>query len=158
MGIRPIDADALVKEVEEYQKSMIFHSHSERMHFDDMIDFCVDHLEEAPSLSLNTLRDAIYQDAVAHGLWDDMDGLIAAQTHVVVSEVRELLDAAVDLSEAIYRGYDIAKYKQHYAEELADVVISSMSLAGKREIDIDAEVRRKMEINKGRPWRHEGEK
>lgn len=38
-----------------------------------------------------------------------------------------------------------------------DEKISSMSLAGKREIDIDAEVRRKMEINKGRPWRHEGE-
>ena len=31
-----------------------------------------------PTLSLNTLRDAIYQDAVAHGLWDDMDDLIGA--------------------------------------------------------------------------------
>ena len=41
-----------------------------------------------------------------------------------------------------------------YAEELADVIIASLSVAGKLGIDIDAAVRRKMEINKGRPWKH----
>ena len=35
-----------------------------------------------------------------------------------------------------------------------DEKISGMSLAGKREIDIDAAVRRKIEINKTRPWKH----
>lgn len=108
-------------------------------------------------LSLNTLRNAIYEDAVAHGLWDDMDDLVCAQVNVVASEVRELIDAAADLSAAIARGEDIEEYKRHFAEELADVVISSMSLAGKRDIDIDAEVRQKMAINKERPWRHENE-
>lgn len=47
---RLIDADALVKDIEEYQKSMVFHSYGERMHFDDMIDFAVDHLNEAPAI------------------------------------------------------------------------------------------------------------
>ena len=46
------------------------------------------------------------------------------------------------------------EYEEDYAEELADVIIASLSVAGKLGIDIDAAVRRKMEINKGRPWKH----
>ena len=41
-----------------------------------------------------------------------------------------------------------------FCEELADVIIMSLSVAGKLGIDIDAAVRRKMEINKARPWKH----
>lgn len=48
--MRLIDADALVEDIEEYQKSMMFDSYAERMHFDEMIDFAVDHLEEAPTI------------------------------------------------------------------------------------------------------------
>ena len=48
--MRLIDADALIEDIEEYQKSMVFHSYGERMHFDDMIDFAVDHIEEAPTI------------------------------------------------------------------------------------------------------------
>ncbi|MDY4856315.1 MAG: MazG-like family protein [Candidatus Ventricola sp.] len=46
------------------------------------------------------------------------------------------------------------EYEEDYAEELADVIIASLSVAGKLGIDIDAAVRRKMEINKARPWKH----
>lgn len=42
----------------------------------------------------------------------------------------------------------------NYAEELADVIIASLSVAGKLGIDIDAEVRRKMQKNKERTWKH----
>lgn len=48
--MRLIDADALVKDIEDFQKSMVFHSYGERMQFDDMIDFAVDHLEDAPTI------------------------------------------------------------------------------------------------------------
>ena len=41
-----------------------------------------------------------------------------------------------------------------FCEELADAIIMSLSVAGKLGIDIDAAVRRKMEINKARPWKH----
>lgn len=34
------------------------------------------------------------------------------------------------------------------------MIIMSLSVAGKLGIDIDAAVRRKMKINKGRPWKH----
>ena len=43
---------------------------------------------------------------------------------------------------------------EKYAEELSDVIIAALSVAGKLGIDIDAAVRRKMEINKARPWKH----
>ena len=114
--------------------------------------------------SLNTLRDAIYEDAVAHGLWESTDytvmecieearqeGEPADQGEMmrgwametIRREVNELEDASADAEE--------------YTDELADVIIASLSVAGYLGIDIDAAVRRKMEINKARPWKHEKE-
>ena len=99
-------------------------------------------------ISLNTLRDAIYEDAVKHGLWEDEDGIDWYQeSHSMIEcEVDELYDAIEDR----VNGHG----DEHFTEELADVIIASLSVAGKLGIDIDAAVRRKMEINKGRPWKH----
>lgn len=98
--------------------------------------------------SLNTLRDAIYADAVAHGLWEDEDGVDWYQEchSMIECEVDELYDAIEDR----VNGYG----DEHFCEELADVIIMSLSVAGKLGIDIDAAVRRKMEINRNRPWKH----
>ena len=119
----------------------------------------IDQMEKRSSL--NTLRDAIYEDAVAHGLWESTDytvmeciesaiheGEPADQEEMmrgwametIRREVNELEDASADAEE--------------YADELADVIIASLSVAGKLGIDIDAAVRRKMEINMARPWKH----
>ena len=105
-------------------------------------------IDEAPTLTLNTLRDAIYEDAVKHGLWEDEDGIDWYQeSHSMIEcEVDELYDAIEDR----VNGHG----DEHFTEELADVIIASLSVAGKLGIDIDAAVRRKMEINKGRPWKH----
>lgn len=58
------------------------------------------------------------------------------------------------LSINIHGTIDYTSPCSNYAEELADVIIASMSVAGKLGIDIDAAVRRKLEINKARPWKH----
>ena len=79
-------------------------------------------------ISLNTLRDAIYEDAVKHGLWDDVEDYMPADCMSAFCEV------------------------------LANDIIASLSVAGKLGIDIDAAVRRKMEINKAMPWKHGKEK
>lgn len=99
-------------------------------------------------MNLNNLRDAIYEDAVAHGLWEDEDGIDWYQEchSMIECEVDELYDAIEDR----VNGHG----DEHFTEELADVIIMSLSVAGKLGIDIDADVRRKMEINKGRPWKH----
>ena len=112
--------------------------------------------------SLNTLRDAIYEDAVAHGLWERTDYIV----QLVLQSIRRD-DRTTAYRDKIMRELAIrvirlevdeleasVEYEEDYAEELADVIISSLSVAGKLGIDIDAAVRRKMEINKSRPWKH----
>ena len=104
--------------------------------------------------SLNTLRDAIFEDAVAHGLWDKTDGPIGC-SFLVSEEATELVNAGNEVQLARWRfSDDETEAWGNYVEELADVIIASLSVAGKLGIDIDAAVRRKMEINKGRPWKH----
>lgn len=105
----------------------------------------INELEER--LSLNTLRDVIYEDAVAHGLWDrDFGPTDCAE--LIRDEASELDSAAMDWECDDYND------DSEFCEELADVVIAAMSVAGYLGIDIDAAVKRKMEINKGRPWKH----
>ena len=119
----------------------------------------IEQLEER--ISLNSMRDAIYEDAVAHGLWEGTDCV-----------VKECIDAAIQEGEPadqeeMMRGWametirrevneleDASADAEAYADELADVIIASLSVAGKQGIDIDAAVRRKMEINRARPWKH----
>ena len=99
------------------------------------------------NISLNTLRDAIYEDAVAHGLWD-LDYSPTDCAELIHDEASELYSAAMDWE------YHVCKDNSAFCDELADAIIMSLSVAGYIGIDIDAAVRRKMEINKGRPWKH----
>ena len=110
-------------------------------------------VSDQPPLSLNTLRDAIYQDAVAHGLWMDTDGPMRCASQID-GEVQELFEEAGNVLDVRVDGGDETEVWAAYCEELADVIITGFSVAGKLGIDIDAEIRRKMEINKTRPWKH----
>ena len=120
----------------------------------------------AASYNLNTLRDAIYQDAVEHGLWEEHDYYYSQMEEVQAQCPEAEIDVAMEEKEHCARLIEAECYElagasedtEQYAEELADVIIMSMSVAGKLGIDIDAAIRRKMEINKQRPWKHEGEK
>lgn len=96
--------------------------------------------------SLNTLRDAIYEDAVAHGLWERHYGP-AYCAELIHDEASELDLAAMDWERD-------DNYDSEFCEELADVIITALSVAGNLGIDIDEAVRRKMEINRVRPWKH----
>ena len=82
---------------------------------------------------LNELRDEIYTDAVEHGLWEGECSLQDC-IELIIDEVSELEDAAMDFTEA-----DLGKM-QHFREEMADVLIMTLSVCGKLGIDIDAEV------------------
>ena len=104
--------------------------------------------------SLNTLRDAIYEDAAAHGLYalekdvPEIERAAVSLVSMIKSETDEARDAAIDW-EAHRSGA-----QDQFAEELADVIIMTLSACGHLGIDIDAAVRRKIEINKARPWKH----
>lgn len=119
----------------------------------------IEHLEKRASL--NTLRDAIYEDAVAHGLWESTDYTVNKYIDQC-NRYGETVDPDETMrywaAEVIRRETDALEVEsfnaEAYADELADVIIASLSVAGKLGIDIDAAVRRKMEINKSRPWKH----
>lgn len=109
----------------------------------------IEQLEER--ISLNSLRDAIYEDAVAHGLWEEYYPAATDCVDFIRDEVIELEYAAMNWR----NGYtENSKFYPEFCQELADVIIMCLSVAGKLGIDIDAAVRRKMEINKARPWKH----
>lgn len=123
----------------------------------------IEQLEER--ISLNTLRDAIYEDAVEHGLWEKTDNAVQRikdyqrlemyNLRCVPDQDEVLRKKAVNViqTEIIELEYS-SDNKEAYTDELADVIIASLSVAGKLGIDIDEAVRRKMEINKARPWKH----
>ena len=136
------------------------HGHHTGCPYDDdffcMMHICGDALAYIEQLekrtSLNTLRDAIYEDAVVHGLWDK-DKYYPATDCVdfIRDEVNELEYAAMNWR----NGYnENSKFYPEFCQELADVIIMCLSVAGKLGIDIDEAVRRKMEINRARPWKH----
>lgn len=144
MDIRPIDANALM----EKRRMMKEDKEAYNVMCDAIPAYLVDGV---PTLSLNTLRDEIYQDAVAHGLWEENEKWPVTCATRISDEADELMDAGVDWED---EGFCFDDPDQAYSEELADVVIMCMSVAGALGIDIDAAIRRKMEINKERPWKH----
>lgn len=99
---------------------------------------------------LNELRDEIYADAVAHGLYDDADW--------GADEFGKRVNALGLISGETIEALQAANNTAHFYEEIADILIMTLSVCGKLGIDIDAEVQRKMSINKTRPWGHKGEK
>ena len=115
----------------------------------------------AMRISLNTLRDAIYEDAVAHGLWENTDYtgkecIEAARQEGEPADQGEMMRgwAMETIRREVNELEEASVNAEAYTDELADIIIASLSVAGKLGIDIDAAVRRKMEINKGRPWKH----
>ena len=118
--------------------------------------------DASSTLTLNTMRDEVYQDAVAHGLWESTDYTVQN-----ILDEQESNGTPFENTDEVLRSWAMepirkevnelemaSETEEEYAEELADVIIMSLSVAGKLGIDIDAAVRRKMEINRQRPWKH----
>lgn len=150
--VRAIDANALLDDLQELLNQEVLGNTISDVGVG--IEIAMYRINRAKETMLNTLRDAIYEDAVAHGLWDKTDGPIGC-SFLVSEEATELVNAGNEVQLARCRfSDDETEAWGNYVEELADVIIASLSVAGKLGIDIDAAVRRKMEINKARPWKH----
>lgn len=148
---RPIDSAALIGKLRTRKANAV--GHAEAM---DAYEAAMNDAIDAEEITLNDLRDEVYQDAVAHGLWNDKHTEWPSEcARMIENEVDELWCAGEEWEDD---GVDLEEPDANYVEELADVIIMSMSVAGRLGIDIDAAVKRKMEINKHRPWKHEGEK
>ena len=103
-----------------------------------------------------------HENAVNHGFWEDWDCLngeiyenctsetqdamgdnaISTRLMLIVGEVAEAMEAL--------RKSDNSNFK----EELADIVIRVADLCGGLDIDLETEIRKKMDKNKDRPYKH----
>ena len=103
-------------------------------------------IEGESTLTLNTLRDEIYQDAVAHGLFEDFDK--------IKDPVRRRRALAMRIIEEAAEMYAAADDPEKFAEEGADVTIMTGDVFGYLGMDWHGAVFSKAEFNKGRPWKH----
>lgn len=93
--------------------------------------------------TINTYVQEAYQIAISKG-WHDEERETGTMLALIHSEVSEALEA------------DRKGDAENFAEELADVCIRVFDLCGLKGIDLDNEIRKKMEKNKKRTYKHGG--
>lgn len=93
-------------------------------------------------MKISDWQKETHQNAVAHGWYDGDTRGIPELLCLIHSEVSEALEA--------HRENDWDGFK----EELADVAIRLFDMAEYLNIDLEAEIAKKHETNKARPYRH----
>ena len=96
-------------------------------------------------MMINTLVKQAYETAKSKG-WHDEPRETGTALALIHAEVSEALEA------------DRKGDSEHFAEELADVIIRIFDLCGEKGIDLEKAILNKMAFNKTRPYKHGGKK
>lgn len=64
-----ISRKALIEQIEEDAKHMMFTSHHSRMLHDDMVEFAIDAIECAPAVDAEPVRHGKWIENYAYGAW-----------------------------------------------------------------------------------------
>ncbi|MBF0595036.1 MAG: nucleotide pyrophosphohydrolase [Candidatus Omnitrophica bacterium] len=92
-------------------------------------------------LSVQEMCDLCHSIAKSKGFWDK-ERNVGEALMLVVTELAEAMEA--------HRKQD----QENFKEELADTLIRLFDLCGGMGIDIEAEITKKCEKNKSRPYKH----
>lgn len=123
---------------------------------------------------LNEIRDAIHNNSVVKGFWNEPNTNITEKIMLVVTELSEAVEAMrkLDVNELIVgivgcneiiSDFDITGYSEHnfktfvkdsVGDEFADSIIRILDLCGRLGIDIEGHIKYKMEYNSTRPYLH----
>jgi len=90
---------------------------------------------------LNSLAQEVARWREEKGFVTNWEGMLA-KLMLVVTEVAEAAEAV--------REDD----REGFAEEVADTFIRLLDICGSIGLDIEGEIKRKMKVNRGRPYRH----
>ena len=104
-------------------------------------------------MEIDDLVKKAHENATKHGFWNFYDNLADEYEETKQALKSQFLMLIVgEVSEAMegLRKSDTDNFK----EELADIVIRTCDLAGGLDIDLEAEIIKKMEKNKNRPYKH----
>ncbi|QHE63989.1 hypothetical protein FHE72_23650 (plasmid) [Rossellomorea vietnamensis] len=94
-------------------------------------------------MEINQLCTEAFEIAKSKG-WHDQERETGTVLALIHSEVSEALEA------------DRKGDQENFEEELADVCIRIFDLCGSKGIDLEIAIRKKMERNKGRSYKHGG--
>jgi NTP pyrophosphatase (non-canonical NTP hydrolase) len=105
-------------------------------------------------VTIRELQDVCYEDAMRKG-WVDRVIPIPEMIALIHSEVSEALEAFRNHEPLSWTEEDSGK-PQGLASEFADIIIRIGHYASYLNIDLTAELTRKMAYNRTRPYRHGG--
>lgn len=111
-------------------------------------------------MEINKLCEKAHKNAVEHGFWEDIEDLkwlkIAFKnpacnfdTNTISTRLMLIVGELAESQEGL-RHNDRLNFK----EELADVAIRLFDLCGGLDIDLEAEISKKMITNSSRPYKH----
>jgi NTP pyrophosphatase (non-canonical NTP hydrolase) len=121
--------------------------------------------KEENSMTITELCEKAHKNARDHGFWEDWDSICwedgLDRNEASTLDIQELFNSAIakrlmlivsELGEALeaLRNDD----RENFAEELADVAIRLGDLCGGLNIDLETEIKKKMEKNKTRGYKH----
>ena len=99
---------------------------------------------------LNRLRDEIHANAVEHGWWN---GDRAFPETVCMCHA-ELSEAVEEYRNGNKPYYELDGKPEGMAVEMIDCIIRILDWCGHAKVDVDEIIRKKMDYNKTRPYRH----
>lgn len=108
---------------------------------------------------INKLADEIYETSASKGFWDIAQvsdfAIVPVKLALIGDEVSEALKVHRDeYTDAPLSNGMTPNQEQEFTEELADIVIRTLDLAGGLDLDIGSSIEAKVEKNKARPYRH----
>jgi NTP pyrophosphatase (non-canonical NTP hydrolase) len=115
-------------------------------------------------MEIKELIKQSHENAVKHGFWEDWNKLqeemftiecpelVYANNSAIGNMLMLIVSEVAEAQEGLRHGD-----RDNFREELADVAIRLADLCGGLDIDLEAEIQKKMEINKNRPYKHNKE-
>lgn len=109
-------------------------------------------------MTINKWIDAIHENAIKHGWYDNGKKNFGELLMLIVTEVAEVMEEYRN-GKGFRESYTDENGKMcGIPSELADIVIRVMDLCGYYKIDLEQAIKDKHEYNKSRPYKHGGKK